>query len=93
MNLSCQGAQYGTRGRFQHYQFRAARGKEISPERKGKSQSEGGVRVVDNPCNELEEAEPHCQEPNVSLETDASRTGWGAVCEGVGTGGPWSRQE
>jgi hypothetical protein len=33
------------------------------------------------------------KKPNVSLETDASRTGWGAVCEGVRTGGPWSRQE
>ena len=33
------------------------------------------------------------KKPNVSLETDASRTGWGAVCEGVRTGGPWSKQE
>ena len=33
------------------------------------------------------------KKPNVSLEMDASRTGWGAVCKGVRTGGPWSRQE
>ena len=26
------------------------------------------------------------------VETDASRKGWGAYCEGVRTGGPWSRQ-
>ena len=33
------------------------------------------------------------KKPNVSLETDASLTGWGAVCRGVRTGGPWSREE
>ena len=26
----------------------------------------------------------------VVMETDASTTGWGATCEGVRTGGPWS---
>ena len=30
---------------------------------------------------------------NVSLEIDASWTGWGAVCKGFKTGGPWSKQE
>ena len=33
------------------------------------------------------------RKPNVSLETDASRTGWGAVCQGVRTGGPWAEEE
>ena len=33
------------------------------------------------------------KKPNVSLETDASRTEWGAVCQGTRTGGPWSREE
>ena len=33
------------------------------------------------------------KKPEVSLETDASRTGWGAVCQGVRTGGPWSKEE
>ena len=33
------------------------------------------------------------KKPNITLETDASRTGWGAVCQGVRTGGPWSRKE
>ena len=27
------------------------------------------------------------------IETDASNIGWGAVCRGVRTGGPWSQQE
>ena len=29
----------------------------------------------------------------LTLETDASLTGWGATCEGTRTGGPWSREE
>ncbi len=33
------------------------------------------------------------KKPNLSLETDASLTGWGAVCRGIRTGGPWSREE
>ena len=33
------------------------------------------------------------KKPNVSLETGASLIGWGAVCRGVRTGGPWSREE
>ena len=33
------------------------------------------------------------KKPNISLETDASLTGWGALCQGVRTGGPWSREE
>ena len=37
MNPSCQGPQYGTRGRFQPYQFRTARGKEnFTPRGRGK---------------------------------------------------------
>ena len=28
------------------------------------------------------------KKPNVSLETDASRTGWGVVCQGTRTRGP-----
>ena len=30
---------------------------------------------------------------NVTVETDASLMGWGAVCRGTKTGGPWSREE
>ena len=33
------------------------------------------------------------KKPNVCLKTDASRTGRGAVCQGVMTRGPWSREE
>ena len=33
------------------------------------------------------------KETQVVLETDASLTGWAATCEGVRTGGPWSREE
>ena len=33
------------------------------------------------------------KKPNISLETDASRTGWGAVCQDTRTGGPWSEEE
>ena len=29
----------------------------------------------------------------LTIETDASEIGWGAVCNGVRTGGPWSPQE
>ena len=31
--------------------------------------------------------------PDIVIETDASRTGWGAVCQGVQTGGLWSQME
>ena len=31
--------------------------------------------------------------PDVVIETDASTTGWGALCQGVRTGGPWSKTE
>ena len=31
--------------------------------------------------------------PDVIIETDASRIGWGAVCQGVTTGGLWSQME
>ena len=31
--------------------------------------------------------------PDLVIETDASKTGWGAVCLGVTTGGLWSRME
>ena len=31
--------------------------------------------------------------PTMTIETDASTKGWGAVCEGLWTGGPWSREE
>ena len=31
--------------------------------------------------------------PDVIIETDASRTGWGAVCQGETTGGLWSQME
>jgi hypothetical protein len=31
--------------------------------------------------------------PDVVIQTDASTTGWGATCQGVRTGGPWSKTE
>ena len=31
--------------------------------------------------------------PSLVIESDASRTGWGAVCQGSRTGGPWSETE
>ena len=31
--------------------------------------------------------------PDLVIETDASRKGWGAVCQGVRTGGLWSQME
>ena len=31
--------------------------------------------------------------PDIVIETDASTTGWGALCQGVKTGGPWSMAE
>ena len=31
--------------------------------------------------------------PDLIIETDASRRGWGAFCMGVATGGPWSQGE
>ena len=31
--------------------------------------------------------------PNMVIETDASTVGWGAVCQGIRTGGPWSQRE
>jgi len=33
------------------------------------------------------------QEPDLTMESDASLLGWGAVCEGVRTGGLWSPAE
>jgi hypothetical protein len=30
---------------------------------------------------------------DVMIETDASKIGWGACCEGTRTGGPWTLQE
>ena len=33
------------------------------------------------------------QEPHMVIESDASKLGWGASCQGISTGGPWSAQE
>ena len=33
------------------------------------------------------------REPDVSIESDASRTGWGALSQETRTGGPWSSEE
>ena len=33
------------------------------------------------------------QEPDLTMETDASMLGWGAVCQGSRTGGLWSQME
>ena len=32
-------------------------------------------------------------QPELIVETDASRQGWGAVCREVQTGGPWLQSE
>ena len=32
-------------------------------------------------------------EPDMVIESDASNLGWGAHCQGTGTGGPWASQE
>ena len=32
------------------------------------------------------------QEPDLTMETDASMMGWGAVCQGLRTGGLWSHK-
>ena len=32
-------------------------------------------------------------EPDMVIESDASNLGWGAHCQGTGTGGPWTSQE
>ena len=31
--------------------------------------------------------------PDIQMESDASQIGWGASCNGIQTGGPWSREE
>ena len=31
--------------------------------------------------------------PDITITTDASNLGWGAVCSGTKTGGPWSKDE
>lgn len=31
--------------------------------------------------------------PSLTLWSDASLSGWGAVCDGITTGGPWTREE
>ena len=33
------------------------------------------------------------QSPDLTIETDASTVGWGALCQGTRTGGPWSPTE
>lgn len=33
------------------------------------------------------------EKPSIVIESDASTRGWGATCEGVRTGGPWSPEE
>ena len=33
------------------------------------------------------------RKPTLTIESDASRTGWGATCKEVRTGGPWSEEE
>ena len=35
----------------------------------------------------------HQPPPDLVIETDASLIGWGAVCQGVHTGGLWSQEE
>jgi hypothetical protein len=33
------------------------------------------------------------EEPSIVVESDVSTHGWGATCDGVRTGGPWSPEE
>ena len=35
----------------------------------------------------------HQPPPDLVIETDASLIGWGAICQGVQTGGLWSQEE
>ncbi len=51
--------------------------------------SQRGTGVVERPLHSVADA---CS-PSLTIETDASTTGWGAVCEGVRTGGPWNARE
>ena len=55
-----------------------------------------GFRMVDNASPLLNVSQPILPVPQVmSLETDASKIGWGAVCRNtkIATGGPWPKGE
>jgi hypothetical protein len=46
------------------------------------------------PLNGLERQNSHDGKTvDIVVESDASTHGWGATCDGVGTGGPWSPEE
>lgn len=58
--------------------------------------SQGRVGLVEGQVGQLGCMEPEdfcIREPDLVIETDASRQGWGASCMGVATGVRWTSQE
>jgi hypothetical protein len=51
------------------------------------------LRWWDNQMINWNERTVLMREPNLVIESDASRLGWGASCRGINTGGLWSSQE
>ena len=51
-----------------------------------------GAGVVERPLHTVER-NLIAHNSSLTIETDASKKGWGAVCNGVRTGGPWSPHE
>ena len=58
---------------------------QMSRERRKRAITEMNDKLIEL----LEKAKKH----SVTVETDASLMGWGAVCWGTRMGGPWSREE
>ena len=58
------------------------------------TRSPRGAGMVEQSLGSLEWEEPGPrQPPDLQIESDASLMGWGASCQGIQTGGPWSQQE
>ena len=57
------------------------------------SKCEGGVRMVGSGATEWNGRPIHPRPPDLTIETDASLLGWGAIADGVSTGGLWSETE
>ena len=55
--------------------------------------SKGGNPVVASPPRSRNGRAILSSPPDLVIETDASKVGWGAVCQGVRTGGLWSQME
>ena len=58
--------------------------------------SEEALRELTWWIDQLNKLNERCllsQDPSLVIETDASTTEWGAVCQGKRTGGPWSVKE